>query len=122
MLKGFNHLGICAKDSKRLTEWYTDMLGFEITKDTGAGVYFVGLPDGSQLEIMAAESEGQSHQGKESGMHHIAFTVDEFDGLVAKMLEQKPEVVLEPKETDDGRKLFSFRDIEGNVVQFVYYM
>ena len=55
-------------------------------------------------------------------MHHIAFTVDEFDGLVAKMLEQKPEVVLEPKETDDGRKLFSFRDIEGNVVQFVYYM
>ena len=122
MLKGFNHLGIYAKDSKRLTEWYTDTLGFEVTKDTGTGVYFVGLPDGSQLEIMVAEGEGKPTRGKESGMHHIAFTVDEFDGLVAKMLEQNPEVVLEPTETDDGRKLFSFRDIEGNVVQFVYYM
>lgn len=121
MLKGFNHLGLYAKDSKRLIEWYTDTLGFEVTKDA-AGRYFLGLPDGSYLQIIVAEDEGQSPQGNESGMHHIAFTVDEFDSLVNKILEQDLEVLMEPKETDDGRKLFSFRDIEGNFIQFVYYI
>lgn len=121
MIKGINHLGINAKDLDRMIEWYTDTLGFEVTKDED-GRTFLGLPDGSYLQFIVAEGEVQSTQGKESGMHHIAFTVDEFDGLVEKIVEQNLEVLMEPKETDDGRKLFSFRDIEGNFLQFVYYM
>jgi catechol 2,3-dioxygenase-like lactoylglutathione lyase family enzyme len=121
MLKGINHLAIYAKDSKGLIDWYTDVLGFQASTDND-GRYFLGLADGSYLQIIEAEGEGQSLQGKESGLHHIAFTVDDFDGLVKKIREQNLEVLMEPKETDDGRKLFSFRDIEGNFLQFVYYI
>jgi catechol-2,3-dioxygenase len=104
-----------------LIDWYTDTLGFEASTDND-GRYFLGLADGSYLRIIEAEDKRQSSHEKESGLHHIAFTVDDFDDLVEKIKQQNLEILMEPKTTEDGRRLFSFRDIEGNFLQFVYYM
>lgn len=118
MIKSIEHIGIYARDSKLLAEWYVNTLGFEIVIAKN-GNYFIKAEDKSMIEICIAKVEIGRFNDKANGIRHIALEVDDFDAAVDRLLKANVEVVYEPKVSDSGVKTFFFRDPEGNVLHLI---
>lgn len=123
MVKGIEHIGVVAKDSRKLTDWYVKTFGTKIVYDNGKGTYFVAFENGDMIEIISAEEEGGKNEEKSAGIRHIALTVDkdDFDGVVA-ILKSDSEVceVHDVSENAKGIKTYWFKDIEGNFMHLIY--
>lgn len=122
MITGIEHVAVAAKDTKRLTDWYVRVFGFEVVYDNGKGTYFVKAADGSMMEIIAAETNEAPTEPKEWGIRHFALSVTEdgFDEMVEKLRAENVTVVTDVVVTPKGIKTFLFRDIEGNLFHLIY--
>ncbi len=119
MIKGIEHIGIAAKDSTVLKNWYVDVFGMTVTRDNGKGGYFVADKNGTEIEIYPAEKEGETDNNNlTSGIRHIAFAVDDFDAEYKKLKEKNVEFVGEPIIKEKYSNLF-FKDIEGNLLHII---
>jgi catechol 2,3-dioxygenase-like lactoylglutathione lyase family enzyme len=117
---GIEHLAIIAKDTKKLTDWYTKMFDTEVVYDNGKGTIFLAFSDKSMIEFIPAEEEGTTNPNpKRAGVRHIAISVDEFDESVAKLKEAGVEVLTDAATSAKGISTFFFRDIEGNVLHLI---
>ncbi len=122
MITGIEHVAIAAKDTKRLTDWYVRVFGFEVVYDNGKGNYFVKAADGAMIEIITAETTEAPTEPKEWGIRHFALSVTEdgFDEMVAKLRAENVTVVTDVVVSPKGIKTFLFRDIEGNLFHLIY--
>lgn len=122
MIKGIEHIAVCAKDSAALTNWYVEMFGWEIVYDNGKGTYFVKALDGSMLEVMASDGKDFVSEPNNGGIRHFALSVDDadFDEMVAKLKNAGVPVVTDVVVSPKGIKTFFFRDIEGNIFHLIY--
>ena len=123
MVKGIEHIGIAAKDSKRLTDWYVKTFGTKVVYDNGKGTYFVAFENGDMIEIISAESLGVEIEEKTAGIRHIAIAVDkeDFDEVVETLkADVGVEEVHDVSENAKGIKTYWFRDIEGNFMHLIY--
>ena len=123
MVKGIEHIGIAAKNSKSLTDWYVKTFGTKVVYDNGKGTYFVAFENGDMIEIISAESESAEIQEKTAGIRHIALAVDKEDfDKVVKVLKADSgvEEVHDVSENAKGIKTYWFRDIEGNFMHLIY--
>ena len=123
MIKGIEHVGIVAKDSKTLTDWYVKTFGTKIVYDNGKGTYFVAFESGDMFEVMSAETERGENEERTEGIRHIALTVDkdDFDSVVAVLkADGGVEEVHDVSENAKGIKTYWFRDIEGNFMHLIY--
>lgn len=123
MVKGIEHIGVAAKDSKALTDWYVKTFGTKIVYDNGKGTYFVAFESGDMIEIISATSVSGENEEKMAGIRHIALTVDDgsFDGIVATLKSDAGvEEVHDVSENAKGIKTYWFRDIEGNFMHLIY--
>ena len=122
MINGVEHIAICARDTKALTDWYVKMFGFSICYDNGKGTYFVKAADGAMFEIMACTKEETEEDITACGIRHIALSVgkDDFDVEVKKIKDAGMPIVTDVKESASGIKTFFFKDPEGNVIHFIY--
>lgn len=119
MILGIEHIGIAAKDSTALKDWYMDMFPLKVIRDNGKGGYFLEMPDGAEIEIYPAESDGEKADNNlVSGLRHIAFKVDDFDKEVARLKEKNVELVGEPIVKEKFSNMF-FRDPEGNLLHII---
>ena len=120
---GIEHIGVVAKDSKKLTDWYVKAFGTKIVYDNGKGTYFVAFENGDMIEIISAQSDGGVIAEKMAGIRHIARAVekDEFDGVVAVLkADGEIEEVHDVSENAKGIKTYWFKDIEGNFMHLIY--
>lgn len=122
MIKGIEHIAICARDTKTLTEWYVKMFGFTVVFENNNGVYFIKAPDGTMFEIMKFTSGVHPQDTSAVGLRHIALSVskEDFDFEVNRIKEMKLRVEADVTEAPNGVKTFFFRDPEGNVLHFIY--
>ena len=121
MITGIEHIAVCAKDTAALKDWYVKMFDFKVVYDNGKGTFFVAAPDGSMIEIIAADKDMGKNEPNDSGVRHFALSVtdDGFDKMVEKLKAEGVEVVTDVKEKN-GIKTFFFRDIEGNIFHLIY--
>lgn len=119
MIKGIEHVGLLARNTEYLKEWYVRVFGFRLVLDNGKETFFIMAPDKSMIELIKTNEEGGILGPKISGFRHLAFTVDEFDETVDKLKHEKIEIISEPKTSQDGTKIFFFRDPEGNILQLI---
>ena len=121
MITGIEHIAVCAKDTAKLKDWYVKMFDFKVVYDNGKGTYFVAAPDGSMIEIIAADKDMGKNEPNDSGVRHFALSItdDGFDAMVEKLKVEGVEVVTDAKEKN-GIKTFFFRDIEGNIFHLIY--
>ncbi len=121
MITGIEHIAVCAKDTAALKDWYVKMFDFKVVYDNGKGTYFVAAPDGSMIEIIAADKDMGKNEPNDSGVRHFALSVtdDGFEKMVEKLKAEGVEVVTDVKEKN-GIKTFFFRDIEGNIFHLIY--
>ena len=122
MIKGIEHIAVCSNDTKRLTDWYVKMFGWDIVYDNGKGTYFVKAADGSMLEVMAADGKDFTAEYNAGGLRHFALSIDDddFDVMVDKLKAEGVEVVTDVVVSPKGIKTFFFRDIDGNIFHLIY--
>lgn len=120
MVKGIEHIGIYAEDSKALADWYIDMFGCTIAYENVAkGTYFVAFADKSMIEICKASSSAEKSTLTDPGIRHIALTVEDFEGVVAKLKDAGTEIVTDAVVAPSGIKTMFFRDIAGNILHLI---
>lgn len=122
MIKGIEHIAICARDTKALADWYVENFGFTVVYDNGKGVYFIKACDGTMFEIIKFTSGVQPQDASTIGLRHIALSVskEDFDIEVAKIKAMNMRIEADVKESPSGIKTFFFRDPEGNILHFIY--
>ncbi len=122
MVTGIEHVGICAKDTVALKDWYMKVFGEKIVYDNGKNppTFFVALADNSMLEVYPAMKEGTGAQDANivSGIRHISISVDDFENDVQRFIDAGAEVVV-PAAEKNGVSTFFFRDPEGNIFHFI---
>lgn len=118
MIKAIEHIGICAKDTASLADWYVNVLGFKILKINTSKVphtYFVGV-ENCQIEIFSTDEESYLTGKKVQGLRHIAMVPDNFEECVEGLKKKGVTVIDDARTSAMGTKTFFFRDPEGNIL------
>ncbi len=108
---------MASSDHKKLAQWYVDLFGFTIVYQS-AGASFVKAPNGSMIEIIAAEGDRIQQGMKEPGLRHLALTVDDFDADLARVRAAGVRFLTEPVDSK-GVKVVFFSDPEGNILHLI---
>ncbi|MFB6227650.1 MAG: VOC family protein [Halobacteriales archaeon] len=108
-----SHLLVQTPDLDRLEAFYTDVVGFSVTKREPFG-------DGRPL-VVFEERMGLTELPEEradSGqvLEHVAFQVPDFDALVDRLHEHDAPIDDGPKSTSYGTSVYFF-DPDGNRIE-----
>ena len=118
----WNHLGIKSADIAKSLHFYCDLLGFqrqETLEIFGKTYYFVG-DDSASIEIEAGNpGDTQTNPRFQTGLYHLAFTVDDVRGLVERLRAQGVAVVLDPLSTRPDRIVAFIEDPDGVFIQLI---
>jgi catechol 2,3-dioxygenase-like lactoylglutathione lyase family enzyme len=116
------HVGVAARDSASLADWYTRVLGATVRWTNGATppAFLLELAAGGVVEIYpAAEITGESAPNGRQGIRHLALRIAHLDTARAA-LESLGVVFTESvKPAGGGGKVQFFQDPEGNLLHLV---
>ena len=122
MINFVEHIAIAASDPAALAQWYFDTLGFALVVASEASkTYFVKLPNGGMVEIIAVDPAAQGASATHTvGLHHLALSVDNF-AHASQTLQARGIHFIGPAYcSEDGDTQFDFFcDPEGNRLQLV---
>lgn len=117
MFSGIEHFAIASPNPKRLADWYTAYLEFEITYEY-AGNYFIEARNGVLVEIIPAEGERLEAGMRTPGMRHIAISVDDFDAACQQLRSEGVHFEDEPY-SNQGNRIVFFKDPDGNLIHLI---
>jgi catechol 2,3-dioxygenase-like lactoylglutathione lyase family enzyme len=141
MMTLVRHIGIVVSDLDRSLAFYRDLLGLEIVRQmdergpfldailgmNGAKVRTVKLAapgDSVQIELLAftepAPQIGGAPNLTRVGPTHVAFTVDDLDGLHQRLAAAGTRFTTKPQTSPDGRAKVTFcHDPDGTALELV---
>jgi len=132
----FNHVGQCVADLARSKRFYCEVLGFtfvrEITPGDELSATLMGLTpplamtasylvrDGLVLELLHYAAPGQTRPYtpramNEPGLTHVSLSVDDLDGVLARVAEYGGEVLAD---SNIGAAVF-VKDPDGQLVELL---
>lgn len=116
------HVGVCAKNTVALKDWYVKLFNLKIVYDNKKEVptFFLLMEDNSMIEIYPAENDVAVVSNKYQGIRHLAFGTDNIEKEYDNLLKNNVEIIDPIKEGSNGVKTVFFRDLEGNVIHFIY--
>ena len=118
----WDHIGIKTSDVDRSLRFYCDILGLERQEEVeimGKRFYFVGN-DTLSIEIEAGNpGDLQVDPRTQTGLYHLAFTVDDVEGLVGRLQSEGVPIALEPVSTRPDRIVAFVEDPDGAFIQFI---
>ena len=118
----WDHIGIKASDVDKSLGFYTDILGLERQEELeimGKRFYFVGN-DTISIEIEAGNpGDTQADPRTQTGLYHLAFTVDDVERLVDRLKSEGIPIALEPVSTRSDRIVAFVEDPDGVFVQLI---
>nr|VFK53122.1 MAG: Catechol 2,3-dioxygenase [Candidatus Kentron sp. TUN]VFK53966.1 MAG: Catechol 2,3-dioxygenase [Candidatus Kentron sp. TUN]VFK61511.1 MAG: Catechol 2,3-dioxygenase [Candidatus Kentron sp. TUN] len=150
MLHKIDHINIVVTDMARSIRFYTELLGFQLTKqayvegdwvetvvglpDVQADVAYLVLPDGPRLELMQYNAPVGTARKENSlpntvGLRHVAFQVTDIDAIVKRLRMEKIDVLSSPASVpastvshQEGAKWFCYlRDPDGVILELAEY-
>lgn len=115
------HVGICAKDTTALKDWYIKLFCFKTVYDNKKEVptYFLLIEDNSMLEFYPAEEHTDKCSNKYSGIRHLSFGTDDIERDYEILKSNNVEIIDDLKSGSNGVKTVFFRDPEGNIIHFI---
>ena len=124
MIQYVDHVAITVKDMNRSLEFYTEKLGFTITRSSETPTMktiFVGKGQ-VQLELFALKQSSAKSvpelQQDEIGIKHIAFNVTDLDTLIEEFREKGIVFISEVRQAGTRRHIF-FKDPDGITLQLL---
>lgn len=116
------HIGLPARDTVALKEWYVRVLGAEpvYTDNQTPPAFVLRLPGGTLIEIYQANtSVPQTADNKLAGWRHLALRVESIEAAKTE-LERRGVTFSEPiKPAMGGGRVLFFSDPEGNLLHLV---
>lgn len=120
MIKGIEHIGLCAVDPKILVDWYVRTLGFTIVRALEEHrTYFIRSTNGGMLEIYPAKHPTDPVDNVHRGLRHIALSASDADAEITRLRSAGVAVPEETIVITPDMKLAFFRDPEGNLLHLV---
>ena len=117
---GIDHPALAVKDVEKMTQWYCDVLGYEVIARNDKPVYIIKAPDGSFIEMMPEDESPRPQRNVcTPGLSHLAFRVGDMDEAIVEL--DKCNVVWLGAEFEavGGGRIRNFSDPEGNMLQIV---
>lgn len=120
MIKGVEHIGLCAVDPEMLVDWYARTLGFTIVRALEEHrTYFVRSTNGGMLEVYPAKHPTDPVDNVHRGLRHIALSASDVDAEITRLRSAGVGVPEETIVITPDMKLAFFRDPEGNLLHLV---
>ena len=138
MILGFRHAGIVVEDMERSLAFYCEKLGFKVVNQQDeCGPYIdyllqiasaqvttvkLAAPDGSMIELLKfSRPMGpiRKHEIFEHCLSHVAFTVDDIDGMYEKLMEEGVSFKAPPLVSQEGRKVCFMLDPDNTWIELV---
>ncbi len=122
MINSIEHIAIAASDPAALAHWYCDTLGFTlVVASESSKTYFVKLPNGGMVEIIAVDPSAQGASATHTvGFHHLALSVENFVQASQNLQARGIHFIGPAYRSADGSTQFDFfSDPEGNRLQVV---
>lgn len=117
-----DHVGIYARDSDSLSDWYCNTLGLTVVRKlekTGRPpIYFLRGEAGLDIEILPTTEQGEGRELKDAGLSHVGIVVDDLDEAVS-CLTSKGIYVHDIRYTSQGWGIAYFEDPEGNRLEIL---
>ena len=115
-----HHVAIFTREHQRMEEFYTETLGFAVTKRwDDANIIFIDIGSTTIELIGRPEIEGTPRElGTGAGLNHIALHVADCDAAARELTTKGVQLLREPADFKDVRTAF-FSDIDGNVLELV---
>lgn len=124
---GLAHVGIFVKDVRKSKEFYQEILGTEGIWDCRFGGeedddFRVSFAQNGTAVLELVERKGVEDNRVDGVIDHIAFAVDDLDGVIAALKEkdiafETEEVVHEPAMLQNGSKWIFFRGPDGEHIE-----
>lgn len=119
-IKGFDHPSVAAENVETLSNWYCDVLGFEVIFKDPRPIWLLKAPDGVILEILPIDANPRPvRTNLTPGWSHVAFGVDDIEAGIAHLDTFKVEWTSPLSPATGGGKVRTFKDPEGNTLQLV---
>lgn len=121
----WDHCGIRAADLERSLHFYTEILGLElleVVQVLDQSFYFVGNAT-VRIEIEQGNTaEMKAQQDQTAGLYHLAFSVDDLQGLASRLRERGVTFLLPPSQFREDRKIAFIQDPDGVFIQLIQYL
>ncbi len=122
-IKGIHHVAILTDDYLRSKQFYTEVLGFEVIKETyrkERDSYKLDLSIGGkyQIELFSfPDFRERASYPEAKGLRHLAFVVDDVEASAAELGIKG--VAVEPVRIDEltGKKFVFFTDPNGQPLE-----
>jgi catechol 2,3-dioxygenase-like lactoylglutathione lyase family enzyme len=117
------HIGVYARDSVGLSQWYIDKLGFTVVrtleKEGRPPIFFLKGENGIVIEILPTTSNEATRELSDPGYSHIGLVVDDFDQALSS-LQSKGVSLYDVRKTSNGWTIGYFNDPEGNRLEVIH--
>ncbi|HTR29633.1 MAG TPA: VOC family protein [Puia sp.] len=118
-----HHIAILTDDYEKSKRFYTEVLGFEVIRETyraGRRSYKLDLAIAGHYQIELFSFPDFRERGsypEAKGLRHLAFAVDNVDGAAAELVEKG--VLVEPVRVDEltGKRFVFFNDPNGQPLE-----
>ena len=116
------HLGLPARDTVALKDWYVRVLGATLRFDNGQTppAFFLELGGGLMIEIYGAtNSVKDTANNGVAGWRHLALRVKAIEPAQAELARRGVLFTEQPKPAGGGGRVLFFADAEGNLLHLV---
>lgn len=116
------HLGLPARDTVALKDWYVRVLGAKLRFDNGQTppAFFLELGGWLMLEIYGATgSVKDTTNNGVAGWRHLALRVHSIEAAQAELARHGVIFTELPKPAGGGGRVLFFADLEGNLLHLV---
>ena len=151
MLESIDHVNLVVRDLPRMTRFYQEVLGLQVTKEVTisgdwidavvglsgvtADVVYLELPAGPRIELIyyqqpPSPEPSDTNSAHLPGIRHMAFRVRDIDAVVERLQQAGAEfqsgVAAVPSSQvtyagDVRKRLVYFRDPKGNLLELCEY-
>jgi glyoxylase I family protein len=116
------HIGLAARNTVVLKDWYVQVLSGEVVFQTNdaSPAFFVRLPGGCCVEIYSADSQREeTGHNRLAGWRHLALRVDSIEAARALLSNRGIRFEEPVKPAGGSGSVLFFRDCEGNLLHLV---
>lgn len=116
------HLGLPARDTVALKDWYVRVLGARLRFDNGQTppAFFLELGGGLMIEIYGATgSNKDTANNGVAGWRHLALRVESIEAAQTELARRGVVFTEQIKPAGGGGRVLFFLDAEGNLLHLV---
>ena len=116
------HIGLAARDTMGLKDWYVEVLGARevFTDGKSPPAFLLETAGGLMIEIYPGDSRVElTADNKLAGWRHLAMRVDSIETARAELARRGVTVDEPIKPAGGGGRVLFFKDCEGNLLHLV---